>query len=803
MILLIPLGGTGERFRLEGYDLPKALIVVDNKPIIYHLIDNLVITNNIHSVVIPYHIDYVKCNIESKLTNRYKNIHFKFIVLQNNTRGAADTIRIALNDLNKNNMLDCPVLCIDGDNFYTTDIINYWNGQNMVFSFRDTSLDARYSYISPFNNSNYIKDIIEKEKISDIACCGTYGFQSWKQLLQHINIIIDKNITQKNEYYTSIVINEMIKSEIKFIFKTIQNKNYYSLGTPSQVKEYKYSFLFDLDGTLVNTDHIYIEVWKSIFNEYDIDIVIDDIFFNHFIKGKNDNAFLQYLLPNINIDMTNEISHLKDAKFIQMLQNDTGSILLPGVQEFLETHKNRKMAIVTNCNRTAANYIVQHTGLDEYISVIVASEDCKHHKPHAEPYLTAMKILDVEAINSIIFEDSYSGYTSAVNSDVYKIVLICNSLSEEDIRNAKEFKSENYINLKIENVINNKYIATPHYNNNTNIIYDELIKHTPINKVTYNTEQLKTGYICDIQSYNIIFNDEHIEPIILKINNTDNELANTANKMNLYNNEINFYKNISSNCNIINIPKCYGIVNIDETQNINGIILENLFKYPGKFNINLNRDTRRLFTVISEISKLHIQYYFKTPDILPLNLLSVTTMKQLTFFKELLLERFDFFIKKNRLVINQHESVILHKCMETYDRNVTNASTYPLSFCHGDFKSANIFYKEDSIPYLLDWQYIQLNKGVSDICFLLVESIEYDKIKVELVLNYYYYIISEKTTNYTREEFMQDFKTSLMIFPFVVCVWFNSEDSDKLLDKVFPIKFMKNLLKYYVAYLHD
>jgi HAD superfamily hydrolase (TIGR01509 family) len=797
-IILIPLGGTGERFKLKGYDLPKALIVVDNKPIIYHLIDNLVLTHNIHSVVIPYHIDYANYNIESNLKNRYKNVNFQFIVLQNNTRGAADTIRIALNVIN---IPDCPVLCIDGDNFYTTDIINSWNGANMVFSFRDASPIARYSYISPVDNTTYINNIIEKEKISNLACCGSYGFKSWKQLLQYINIIIDKNITQKNEYYTSIVINEMIQSDINFIFKTIQNKHYYSLGTPEQVDEYKYSILFDLDGTLVNTDRIYTEVWKSIFNKYDIDIIIDDIFFNHFIKGKNDNAFLQYLLPNMSIDMINEISNLKDAKFIQILQQNTIPVLLPGVNDFLETHKNRKMAIVTSCNRKAAEYIIQHVGLDEYISVIVASEDCKNHKPHPEPYLTAMKLLGADTNTSIIFEDSYSGYTSAVNSDVYKIVLICNSLSEPDIQNANEFKIENYINLKVENIINNVPITTSHYINNVNLIYDELIKNIPINEVIYNNERLKTGYICDIQSYNIKFNDHHIEPIILKINNTDNELANTANKMNLYNNEINFYKNISSNCNIINIPNYYGIVNIDKTKNINGIVIENLLKYSGKFNINLNHDTRLLFTVVSEISKLHIQYYFKSPDVLPLNMKSITNMKQLTFFKELLDERFSIFIAKNRLIISDSERDILHKCMDTYNINVTNASTYPLSFCHGDFKSANIFYKEDSIPYLLDWQYIQLNKGISDICFLLVESIEYDKIKVELVLNYYYYIISEKITNYTRENFMNDFKTSLMIFPFVVSVWFNSENNDKLLDKVFPIRFMKNVLKYYKVYL--
>ena len=44
---------------------------------------------------------------------------------------------------------------------------------------------------------------------------------------------------------------------------------------------------------------------------------------------------------------------------------------------------------------------------------------------------------------------------------------------------------------------------------------------------------------------------------------------------------------------------------------------------------------------------------------------------------------------------------------------------------------------------------------------------------------------------------MKDLKNALCIFPFFVCVWFNSEDSDKLLDSVFPLRFMKNLLQYY------
>ena len=38
MIILIPLGGTGQRFKKKGYELAKALIEVDGLPILYYLL---------------------------------------------------------------------------------------------------------------------------------------------------------------------------------------------------------------------------------------------------------------------------------------------------------------------------------------------------------------------------------------------------------------------------------------------------------------------------------------------------------------------------------------------------------------------------------------------------------------------------------------------------------------------------------------------------------------------------------------------------------------------------------------------
>ena len=73
--------------------------------------------------------------------------------------------------------LNNPVLCLDSDNFYTYDIIEEWNGENKIFTFKDCGENPIYSYIKLGNNET-IQEIREKERISELACCGAYGFSN-------------------------------------------------------------------------------------------------------------------------------------------------------------------------------------------------------------------------------------------------------------------------------------------------------------------------------------------------------------------------------------------------------------------------------------------------------------------------------------------------------------------------------------------------------------------------------------------------------------------------------------------------
>jgi len=793
MIILIPLGGIGQRFKKNNYYEPKALIKVNGKEILFWLIDNLNLTN-VDMVYIPYNKEYSDFDFEEVIKNRYPTVNFKFFKLSQNTNGAAETINIALEQLNQENYPDDKILCIDSDNFYTTDIVTNFDNcfNNCIFVFEDKTDQEIYSYVN-INSENIVTDIKEKQKISNFANCGAYGFQTWKWLHKYCDYIISNNIKQKNEYYTSVVIKEMIKDNHCFETIFVKSKNYFSLGTPEQVKIFNRILLFDLDGTLVNTDSIYEKVWNSILKDYNLQV--DKNFFVHFIKGQSDVNFLKNIISDITNDQINKISNEKDELFKNLLLQSK-NVLIDGVLEFIENNKNSHMAIVTSCNKKAADVILKITGIDDYISLLITANDCNKTKPHPEPYDKAIRFFKdkfgCNHENFFIFEDSYSGYTSAKKARISNIILVIHSDSSDEILHTKEKKIVNYVNLDLEK---NKIIKPNKINGK---ILEEL-KSLPIKEIYNINSNLKTGYICDIDIYQVKYLDETTDSIILKMSNFNNELSKTAIELNMYYNEAFFYKNISKIISkYLNIPEFFGCIYDD---NKIGIIMDNLNKYNGSFNINLNKNINLLLKVILNISKVHKKFNFKSNDTLLEFMKDIKTIKQVNYYNKLVKDRFDVFIEKNKILLSKEELNILQDIYINYDNIQNKLSSFPLSFCHGDLKSPNIFYRNNNEPYFLDWQYIQLNKGVSDIVFLLVESIDFDENICIICERYYYLLIKEQYNNY--EEYLTDFKMALCSFPFFVMVWFNSEDQDKLIDSTFPLRFMKNLLKYYNYYLKE
>jgi NDP-sugar pyrophosphorylase family protein len=265
MNIIIPLCGKGERFSKKGYTLPKPLIPVNNKPIIFHVLDSIITTDK-DTIFIFYHTSLNNFNF-SDIVNNYSTCNnkiIKLIPIENYTKGASETLFLGLKYCIINSIINTnlPAVCYDCNTFYkinTVDMIHsflndfkqnnkYWNG--FIFYFKDLQTNPLYSYIKIDENKEYetqlITDIVEKVKISNNANCGIYGFNDTNLLYYYSNIITNNSSLYMNgECYISCIYKELlnVNFDIKIIPIQIQFDQIVSLGTPEQVESYCSTFL--------------------------------------------------------------------------------------------------------------------------------------------------------------------------------------------------------------------------------------------------------------------------------------------------------------------------------------------------------------------------------------------------------------------------------------------------------------------------------------------------------------------------------------------------------------------------------
>ena len=255
MNIIIPIGGIGQRFQDEGYLMPKPLISVLGKTMIYRVIDNLNL-NEEDTIYIVYNSQLKEFNFENLVKFYFPKKNIKFISLDHVTKGASETILYGLNEMPVKE-LEKEFLVLDCDTFYEEDILEMYrksDNKNLIFYFKDEQTNPIFSYIK-LDSNEWITDIKEKVKISDLANTGAYGFHTGRTLKQYI----EKLSGISTETYTSYVYQEMLKDNL--VIKGQQVSKFSCVGTPLQLQIYcnknKHNseplrICFDFDNTLVS-----------------------------------------------------------------------------------------------------------------------------------------------------------------------------------------------------------------------------------------------------------------------------------------------------------------------------------------------------------------------------------------------------------------------------------------------------------------------------------------------------------------------------------------------------------------------
>jgi mannitol-1-/sugar-/sorbitol-6-phosphatase len=165
--------------------------------------------------------------------------------------------------------------------------------------------------------------------------------------------------------------------------------------------------LFDLDGTLVNSEVRNVTIWRLLLENHGFQP--DDTLLRSLI-GRRDRDVLPDLMPEADVEaIIKEIIAITD-------RSDLPDIVpVPGAADLVRrVHAyGSPLALVTSARLAWAQARLSEIGIVELVRTIVSAEDVVVGKPDPSGYLAAADRLGVDPAKCVAFEDSVAGVTAA------------------------------------------------------------------------------------------------------------------------------------------------------------------------------------------------------------------------------------------------------------------------------------------------------------------------------------------------------------------------------------------------------
>ncbi len=171
------------------------------------------------------------------------------------------------------------------------------------------------------------------------------------------------------------------------------------------------AILWDNDGILVDTEHIYFAVTQSVLREAGVEISNED--YRRLFLTASSGAWHLAAERGFSAAEIEEMRLRRNDLYAEALR--TADVAIEGVTETLDALRGHvRMAIVTSSRRRHFEIIHARTGFLDYMEFALVREDYVHSKPDPEPYLTAASRMGLSPAACIVIEDSERGLRAAV-----------------------------------------------------------------------------------------------------------------------------------------------------------------------------------------------------------------------------------------------------------------------------------------------------------------------------------------------------------------------------------------------------
>ena len=187
------------------------------------------------------------------------------------------------------------------------------------------------------------------------------------------------------------------------------------------------ALLFDLDGTLAETDSLHLPTWVDVLEPYGVRV--DEEFYRASISGRNTSKIVRDLLPELSDEENRSVGDAKEARF---RERATELEPLPGLVDFIQRGRERGMSIVLVTNAPGENVqaILLALELRDFFDAVVLADEVEAVKPDPAPYTAALKKVGVAAEEALAFEDSVSGISSSVAAGIPTVGIVSSQKPE-------------------------------------------------------------------------------------------------------------------------------------------------------------------------------------------------------------------------------------------------------------------------------------------------------------------------------------------------------------------------------------
>jgi beta-phosphoglucomutase len=180
--------------------------------------------------------------------------------------------------------------------------------------------------------------------------------------------------------------------------------------------------LWDLDGTLVDSEEYHWRAWKETLEGAGIAITYPD-FLSSFGQ-RNDAILAKWLGENASAGKIEQIGNAKEERYRELVRHE-GLFPLPGATEWVERlhQEGWRQAIASSAPRSNVETVLDALRMRPWFQAAVSAEDVREGKPAPDVFLTAAAHLGAEPHGCVVVEDARAGIEAAQRAGMRSIAV--------------------------------------------------------------------------------------------------------------------------------------------------------------------------------------------------------------------------------------------------------------------------------------------------------------------------------------------------------------------------------------------